>query len=418
MPTKPVKDQLVSKVEQLGLDFGAEQDVFAPFFFTPEDREKVFLPLELVKFPFFLHSKSEKVLESRKGFAAYKKYEKLVKQGLSEKEIREQTKYESSPTDLIKQYDNWRIQGHQNHGLPDSFDGQVWNVLIGLISDILQKTGQFYLIYTITPNMIEQDFIRRDIYKSRSGKTRERIGDALHRLAHTSYVHSKGTYRKDSGEYIPPEQYSFSLLTGIYEKGSELPTGEVTSKFAVAVDPIVILNLRRNHFLIVLHKRRDVLKEFGSVTLFDKLSYFVYQDLQNDQVFLSQYVGMYYHRVISYYKICEYLGLEPLKGVGYTITKVKRQLARYHEELRAELMLHDIIYQEKGRGADKKINLVYVFTNSFTIEMFRVLSNQAKEKERIFTEDDRKKYIGYVQRQIGDPKVVQQLFYRKNIAGN
>ena len=115
---------------QLSLEFSEEKDVFAPFYRKRDTEGKVYLPLEMVRLPFFLQAGSKKVVESRKGHKAFKLDEELKKKGLSDIERKERTKINSSPLDFRKEYNNWMIQAHQNWGLPDSFDGHVWDVIL------------------------------------------------------------------------------------------------------------------------------------------------------------------------------------------------------------------------------------------------------------------------------------------------
>jgi hypothetical protein len=404
------KDQLEVKYAQLSLEFSEEENVFAPFYKIQNSDGKVYLPLELVKFSFFLHARSEKVLVSRKGYKAYQKYKELNKKGLSEKEIRKETEFKTSPTDLRKNFKNWQIIAHQDWGLPDSFDGHVWDVIINLISNIMQKSGKFYLIYTITPNMIEAELIRRGVYKSRSGKTAMRIKDAVNRLKNTTYIYEKGNLRKDTGEYINKEEYDFRLITNVYEKGEIMADGKYATKFAIAIDPLVILNLRHNHFLIVLNKRRGQLKEYESIILFDKLSYFVYQDMANEGLFKSMQLGLKPYRKLSYFKVCEYLGTEARSGINYKKSQVEEHLKAYHKELLSNSIIDEIIIQEKGKGINKKFNLIYIFKREFLVDMFDVLSKEGKLKQRDYTPDERKQFMGFVQQQIDDPKLVRRLF--------
>lgn len=408
------KDQLLVKYGQLSLEFSEDKNIYAPFYKFTEEKGKVYLPLELVKFPFFLQSRSEKVLESRKGHKAYKKYEELKRKGASEKELEEATKFTTSTASLRKEYKDWQIVAHQDWGFPDSFDGHVWDVIINLISDTLHKSGNVYLIYTITPNMIEAELIKRGVFKSRSGKTAKRIKDTLHRLKNTNYSYDKGFLRKDTNEIIEKEEYDFRLITNVYERGELLPDEngdeKYATKFAIAIDPLVAINLRHNHYLIVLHKRRGQLKEYESIVLFDKLSYFLYQDIASESVFKSIQMGLNVYRKLSYYNVCKYLGIEPKVGINYKKSQVTEHLKVYHEEIIDKGVIEKVLIQENKDINEKKFNFIYIFKKEFILDMLAPLNKTDKLKDRNYTSEERKLHIAFLQKQINDPEIVRTLF--------
>ena len=274
----------------------------------------------------------------------------------------------------------------------------------------MEKTGKFYVIYTITPSTVEAELIKKGVYKSRGGSNHSKIKDSINRIKNTSYIFEKGHIRKDTGEYLTNEEYDFRLITNFYERGEKMVDGRYAPKFAIAIDPLVILNLRQNHYLIVLNKRRGKLKLYESITLFDKLSYFAYIDMQNDSLFKCLQAGLKPHRKLTYEKICEFLGLEPKQKAEYKKSSIERQLKGYHNEMVEQNVISESIIQESGKGSDKRFNIIYIYEKSFLKEMFQVLSKEKKLKERDYTPEERKKFLGFVQRQINDPKLVRKLF--------
>ena len=411
------KDQLVIKFGKLNLDFSEDDNIYAPFHKISTDEKenkKRYQLLELVKYPFFLQSRSDKVVESRKGHIAYKKFKKLLKQGVSDEELDEASKYSGSTYKLKKIYKDinnqkgaWIINAHQDWGLPDSFDGHVWDIIMKLVSDTLDKYGEVYMIYPITPNMIENELIRRKVFKSRSGKTAARIKDSIYRLKNTTYSYDNGFLRKDTKEYI---SYDFQLITSIYERGEEKPNGTHSNKFSLAIDPIIAVNLRHNRYLIVLHNRREKLIKYESIVLFDRLSYFLYIDIKKENVFKSIQMRLDIYRKFSYEKICEYLGVEPKKGIEYKKAKIVEQMSVYHKELIDQDVLQEVIIQDTGDVGNKKYHFVYIFKREFLLDMLNLLSKADKLKDRDYTAKERKDHISFLQRQINDPQILQSLF--------
>lgn len=411
------KDQLILNFNTLDIPYSEEEYIFAPFTDTDENIDRGMVPLEIAqKNPFFLHAKSKKVLYSRSGMKANKLDQELMKKGYSEEERRNRVKYdELSPVDLNKDYGDWKIKASAEWGLPDSFDGLVWDVIIKIVSDTLHKTGNIYYVYTITPNRIESELIKRGVYKSRSGKTAKRIKESLYRLKNTSYIYEKGALRKDTNKLVSYEKFDFSLITNIYEKGEVLPpdtSGEErrASQFKIAINNILVLNLRKQHYLIILQKRREALKEYESITLFYKLCYFLHIDIRAGELFISQQIGMNYTRVFTYGTICKFLGLEPKKGANYKKAKILEQLTPYHDEIKTQGIIENIIIKEKGTKRNKEFKFIYIYKKEFLAEVLNIQSKRDKLQEKDYTPEERSNYIGKVQKQIGDIDIVKSLF--------
>ncbi len=409
---------LIQKYSQLSLDFSEEDDPISPLAISLQEKHKLYAPLELVQYPFFLQVKSQRVVNSRKGYRNSKKIKALKKQGLSKEEIIEQTKIEISNVELEAHFENigWTIKGSLDYGLPDGFDGRVWNVIQNLVSDIYVKTGRFYVIYLLTINQIQEELIEKGVFKYRDSKLHERISDSLYRLKYTAYVREKGTYRKDTNQHLETEKYTLGLVTDIYERGTTLPNGTKSTKLAVAIDPLIALNLRHNHFLILVKDYRERITAYESMTLFDKLSYFAVIELKKGVHALNRQCGIKPHKVIGYYKVCEYLGMEPVTGAHYKKSRVEAHLKPYHDELIREgkkgkdRVAEAIHIEQRGRGKDKTFNFIYVYDPLFLQRVWNMIANEEAGKilESVVDAEKREKHLARVTRQVQNLSLLER----------
>ena len=374
---------LIKKYDQLELNF---DDFFAKSPYNPESKlselQKIYIPQEFVNYPFFLAAKSNEVKKSRVGYIANQKYQKLIDSGVSEDEANKQSEYKTSPgtrkkhfsdtieTDTTKIYAQWIIKSDEDYGLPDDFDGQVWDIIISHVSWLYKVTSKFYQVYFFTQQQILDELIKRNVFSSKGGKQYTLIKDSLHRLKRTIYSHKTGL--KDA-----PFQYEISLISNLFFSGEKLPDDTITHKIAIIIDPLIIYNFKRNKYIISNNEQRSLLEYFKSKTLFDKFSYLAHVNFKSNRFPKLKAIKVKPHIVFGYKKLCIFLGYTPKTGTELRPSKIKKQFKKVHYELEKYGIIEEL-FVDRNPNAEDPYNLIYVFNKKFLENVLKIYSKDYK----------------------------------------
>lgn len=355
--------------------------------------DKLFLHMELAKFPFFLAKRSEKVTISRRGYVAYKKMESLKRKKVSINEIEKKTTYQTSPLHTISTYtdseeteaysitEDWTILANQNYGLLDENDGYVWDYILKLISETYHLTNQFYLFYSFSVNDIANDFVKCGYYTARNGILNEIIRDSIERLHLTSFRHAKGFFRKDT-KTSTTEEYNFNLISAVYTKGQQLPDGTISTNITVAIDPVIIANFKAQYFIITLNSLRKKLMRYSSKAVFDKLSFLTYNSLETRDFYLLSSLKMQRFVFLGYENLTQFLGLKPIDQEGFKKSRIEKQLGEIFSELLAARVINQKPLLDQFQDKTGKIccNVIFLLSDEFVDTVLKFSSRSLRER--------------------------------------
>lgn len=412
--TNPDNEDLKKKVEQLCLSFDSINTACEFNFPSHKSLKKIYAPLDMGRYPFFLTSSTELVSKSRKGYAAYCLARKLESKGLTEKEVKslitrqakklraigisdkevnelstrlaldfetngisekdieELTKYETSPAALrFRTSSGWEILAHQNYGLPDSLDGYVWDYILSRMSLYYNMKGSFAFIYYINIASVINWLNDQGYYNSKGGALYQRVLDSLARLKHTSFKLKEGHYKKSSNEFL--SEYTFTLITSIYQRGSRLPDGSIAYDLAVAIDPLLVHNLSSNYFLILLNSFRTKLKSMGAKVMFDRLSYLAFRSVVSEKRDFPVMLKYNFPFVIinNYNKLCEHFGFKMLKNSNLFGSHIYNQFKPIIDELITMGCLDKVYVATHGKGMPR---FVFVLNREFVLDTLTLLN--------------------------------------------
>ncbi|HPV55509.1 MAG TPA: hypothetical protein PKW61_00155 [Tenuifilaceae bacterium] len=315
--------------------------------------KKLYTLREMGQHPFFLYMKTEKVQNSRVAYLAAQKGKDDVKIKLSDLEYRTSK--------------NWSILASHRYGLPDNFDGLVWNYILNFISSVYNKTGKFYFIYFIDPADIVHYLVGKKLF-AKSSFLYQRVRDSIYRLKHTNYLNSQGFFDKYSGKMR--KDLSFSLIDSIYDQGATLPDGTVASSMAIGLNHLLIINFSNNHFLILLNSFRANLSNYGSMILFDRLSFLAFNAITHFDFSIAKAHNFPYIVVMGYSQLCEFFGFKEISKKSLYASKVAEQFEKVVDELKDHKCLDDMLVDFVDSD---KIRLIFVFNRDFidsSIELF------------------------------------------------
>jgi len=442
MDKKEVKIMSVSeqtlqvKLNQLALDFGDDIAISPIPSSLLEEQKKLYLPHEFVKHPFFLKHNSKKVDLSRVGYRAKKATDKLKKNKATKEEINDKSTIKVNINDLEQTFvdeqnndnsttelshrhthEEWSILGHLLYGLPDEFDGHVWDIIVHTISDHLQKTGKFYNIYGFNRETIVQELIKKGVLKSRGGRQSQFVHDSIQRLRHTVYTHKKGLRASDnktkSKKYI---KYDMSLIAKIYEKGEELPDGTlVQANYGLFVDPMIVVNFQNRGYFIVSNEKRKLVKGYIDKTVCDKISFWMYQKIKQKEIFVMQEAGIKPIHWMIYENFCGAIGEEPReKGTtNYKKSQIIRHIQKILQPHIDNKIVEEFYIQEIKLGKEKSYKVIIVPHGEFIMLIFKLFSKtfQNEDHSKSISKEFKDGVISKIKRNIVDKEILNKLFY-------
>ncbi len=377
-----------------------------------EELPYVLVPKMLTRYPFFMLSNTKKVRESRKGHIKYLEMIAGKKKGIPDTELREKTKYEVSPMDYIANYsetenavsgteqnlvavvckNNWNIVAHPNWGLPDEFDFFVWDFLLQVASSHDYQHHNIPYLYLLTETQFVNFFISQGIYKEKGGILYERIRSSLMRLANTKYYHSQGTYSIDLKKVLSKSEYQIQLITSLFFKGDTLPDGQVCNSVAIAIDPLLIQSLRGNDFLKAFHPKRQLLKQFPTKCLFDKINFMVYTFIKHGDYNIAKKNNIKPFIFLRYSTICDFLGYEPRSQAELKPSKIFQQFFPVFDELIANNVINNVLIDYFINDNDHQaFNLVFHINTEFIENVISTLSKEGQQnaiEQRSMKESD------------------------------
>jgi len=394
-----------SKYNQLQISFGEQPAIIQINTDNVEKTPKIYTPKEMGQHPFFLIDKTDACKKSRRGYEALKLKAALEKQGVDKETITQKISFIYNPADsFYTTSKNWTIVSNQNYGLPDSFDGLVWSYIELFISDIYIKSGKFFYFYYIDPSDIVNYLINKGLYK-KSGKLYSNVRDSIYRLRYTSYEYVEGFYNKETDTKL--SKYTLSLIQSIYEQGSTLPDGSKATSFAIAVEPLIVLNFKNNHFLILLSEYRAKIKSHPTIALFNRLSYLAFNGIISRDFTIARKFKFPFVIVLKYEFICEFLGLTPLNDKDCKPSHIIRQL----KSIIDELIEINCLYEVHIDKSDNSTRVVFCLSGDFIDDATGLLSKSAGN-ELQFTPSmaECKKYFAKMKSLILSDKLRKTLF--------
>lgn len=376
-------EHIVKKYSQLKLSF-SEFNASAPIGDSDLTQlKKIYLPKEFTHYPFFFQTRSKIVKDSREGYKIYSKnnYEwpdediMLNLKNLETKFVDEIQLSPDNKNTYTKFTKEWHIKASLEYGLPDSFDGHIWDIILQQISDIYKRYGRFFLYYHFSLYFIHNELYKQGIIKTSKlgGSLSNSIRDSFYRLKNTTYREVKsGFYRYDELKF--EHQYDFNLITAIYTKNSKLPDSTIASSTAIAVDPLTLLNFIYQRYFIASNIFRRKLVNYKSRSLYDKLSYLAYINTINSHFPYLQKANMHPFVVISYKKLCNYLGFPVRKGSNYRRPIIDKQFKSIHEELLNKGIILNYFIHKKN----KNFRIFYVYSDQFLENIYSLFSEKFK----------------------------------------
>lgn len=369
MPKNSNKD---NQVHQLVIQFEEiVENLGIPANYDFSKLKKLYIPNNpLTDLPLFLPTKSKPVNNSRKRF----------------NEILKGTPREKLPKidvdSLIYYSDNFTIKSDMDYGLPDEFDGQVFDCLMMLISKEYVEKSKVFKGYRIDENIIMNELIRNGLYK-RGGKLYNRIKYSLNRMFHTSYIINEESYgKKGEISYI---EILYKLVDGIYRKGKKFVDNDGGTQYLdhtiVMPHSSILSSIEEKKYFIVANEKRYALNRYLSKVIYDKLFVVVYAQIfsKNKEIFVAQKFKSYPYFTVGYEKFCNKTGIMPLLDSEIRPSKVKTQLESYLSDLKEQRIIVDM-EAEKKNSTDNDINLVFIFTWEFIDRVFEMANKSMKSQ--------------------------------------
>lgn len=386
---------------------------------------QLYIPTDFLHFPFFFQKGSEMVVNSRKLYLSDDENKEIPvkksdmhmtytdtgddsvfddlsdssktkdanpssKQSKSGKATPSQSQNLSSTTHSSNKQDNsqpieqdthyeitkeWHVIAHHEYGLPDTFDGQVWDILLQNISYIYKRTKSFYQYYYFSVNYIAEEMRRLGYIKAKSigGRQRQKIKDSLMRLQYTKYKQvNRGFYRNDQKHNL--QHYSLNLITAIYWKEEQIPGGKYFNKTAIAIDPLTLINFLHKNYFITSNVMRCKLIEYKSKSLHDKLSYICSKNLQNSTFIHMKRANLKPFAILNYSTLCTFLGYKQLIHKNRKPKEIRKQFRKIHDELEQNEIIEEfLIHKYNGY-----YRIVYIYTESFLNQVYQLFSNRQK----------------------------------------
>jgi hypothetical protein len=325
--------------------------------------KKIFLPNNpLTDYPLFLPSKTKAVNNSRIRF----------------RYLFENKKDAVAPkvdvNDLLYKSRDFTIKADMDYGLPDEFDGQVFDCLVMLISKEYVEKSKVFKGYRIDETHIMHELAGQNGYVI-GGTLYNRIKYSLNRMFHTSYIiNQESIDGKGVLNYI---EILYRLIDGIYRKGMRYKdTDGIVKEFdhTVVLPHSAILNsIEEKKYFIISNEKRYALKRYMSKVIYDRLHLVVYAQIHAmaKDMFIAQKCNSYPFFVIGYKKFCEKIGIFPLVDKEMRPAIIKRQMDDYI----TELIEQDILLSfevDKAKTLDKSFNLVFIFKWEFVDRVFEM----------------------------------------------
>jgi len=325
--------------------------------------KKIFLPNNpLTDYPLFLPSKTKAVNNSRIRFRYI--FENKSR-GIAPK---------VDVTDLLYKSRDFTIKADMDYGLPDEFDGQVFDCLVMLISKEYVEKSKVFKGYRIDETVIMNELAGQNGYVI-GGTLYNRIKYSLNRMFHTSYIINQ-EFLNGKGEinYI---EILYRLIDGIYRKGRHYTDSDGSVKqfdHTIVLPHSAILNsIEEKKYFIISNEKRYALKRYLSKVIYDRLHLVVYAQIHAmaKDMFIAQKFDSYPFFVIGYKKFCEKIGIYPLVNREMRPAIIKRQLGDYINELIEQNILQGFEV-DKAKTIDKSFNLVFIFKWEFVDRVFEM----------------------------------------------
>lgn len=325
--------------------------------------KKIFLPNNpLTDYPLFLPSKTKAVNNSRVRFRYLFEHKG---EGIVPK---------VDVNDLLYQSRDFTIKADMDYGLPDEFDGQVFDCLVMLISKEYVEKSKVFKGYRIDETVIMNELASQNGYVI-GGTLYNRIKYSLNRMFHTSYtINQEYTDGKGEINYL---EILYHLIDGIYRKGSRYTDidGSVRQfDHTIVLPHSAILNsIEEKKYFIISNEKRYALKRYLSKVIYDRLHLVVYAQIHTmtKDIFIAQKFNSYPFFVIGYKKFCEKVGIYPLAEKEMRPAIIKRQLGDYINELIEQDILLEMEV-DKTKSIDKSFNLVFIFKWEFVDRVFEM----------------------------------------------
>lgn len=389
---------LQQKYKQLNFQF--DQDLIPSAPVIEDDLtnlKKLYIPIELLKYPFFFPKTSKIVNKSRKVYREIKKSGNTNPDKNITINLKDFTKdYTDDEIDKMvnrKITSQWLVESDIRYGLPDSFDGHVWDIIMQNISNIYRQTSNFYQYYFFSVNFIYKQLYKKGIIKSKklSGQLSTQIKDALIRLNKTTYKQiKKGFYRKDKRDYI--SEYSLNLITAIYWKEQELPDGSYSKNIAIAIDPLTLINfLNRNYFISSNHIRQS-LTQFEAIRMYDNLSYYSYINIDNGRFFYLKTASLKPFIPLNYSTLCTFLGYQQRTGSDLKPKEIHKQFYKIHREL----LNNNVIDKYMIDRYQGKYRLFYFPSEQFLYNIYNIFSVRRKDQNKELSTSEKQNLFKFI----------------------
>ncbi|NLT49465.1 MAG: hypothetical protein GXX85_00935 [Ignavibacteria bacterium] len=399
MPRKTKTEN--NQVQQLVIQFEEiVENLGIPANYDFSKLKKLYLPNNpLTDLPLFLPSKTKAVNASRKRFNEImngKPKDKLPKIDVDS---------------LVYYAGNFTIKSDMDYGLPDEFDGQVFDCLMMLISKEYVEKSKVFKGYRIDENIIMNELIRNGLYK-RGGKLYNRIKYSLNRMFHTSYIiNEKSLGQKGEINYI---EILYKLVDGIYRKGKKFVDNNGGLQYLdhtiVMPHSSIISSIEEKKYFIVANEKRYALNRYLSKVIYDKLHVVVYAQIFSNykEIFIAQKFNSYPYFAVGYEKFCTKTGIPTLTESELRPSKVKTQLESYLAELREQKVIVDMETEKKNNSDD--INLVFIFTWEFIDRVFE-MANKSMNSQGIdkITNEMIQAYYSKMEKQIQSKEIKDRI---------
>lgn len=354
-------DQLIIPFEEI------IENLAIPVNYNFKKLKKVYLPNNpLTDYPLFLPAKTKAVNDSRKRFRHI--IEKKNKGALPKIDVDE----------LIYTNDDFTIKADMDYGLPDEFDGQVFDCILMLISKEYVEKSKVFKGYRIDETAIEHEFIKLGFKKG--GSLYNRIKYSLNRMAHTSYV-IKNEILKESGE-VKYMDIIYRLIDAIYRKGEKHPDGSEFSNTVILPHSAILSSIEEKKYHIIANEKRYALKRYMSKVIYDKLHLVVYAQIfaRTKDIFIASKSNTLPFLVIDYHKFCRKVGISTLEENKLRPANIQRQLAEFEKDLLCNKVIHNLEYDKKNT-VEKKYNMVFIFTWEFIQSVFSMANKSMDFQE-------------------------------------